>query len=361
MGPTVPGRNRRTQKRDTTELELDMLRSDDLPEGHLHDEAWMDSLSSMCGRHNLKGIDPNTFAGWLRPVAVCGLTGLDLGCNARQIERTHRDVRLDGVDHYAAIFQIAGQSAIVHNDRAVQLAPGNIALVDAARPWTFSAHNGNAPWNCVTLHLPRQALVSHVGFEPPAGLCGGVGTSAGRMLFDLVRDARQDHGCPLSPADSYMQLVVYDLIGALFAPSDPAVTRHTDKLFARVRGLITDRFADPDFGPREVAVETGISIRYVQKLFTQRGSTCSEFIYSLRLDHAARLLHRRASVGASQPLSDIAYACGFRDYTHFARKFRHRFGCAPGARGRPRADDQTAHAGAAHGASRPHDVQPPPT
>jgi AraC family transcriptional regulator, positive regulator of tynA and feaB len=52
------------------------------------------------------------------------------------------------------------------------------------------------------------------------------------------------------------------------------------------------------------------------------------------LDHAARLLHRRASLGTSQPLSEIAYACGFRDYTHFARKFRQRFGHSPGAAAR---------------------------
>jgi AraC-like DNA-binding protein len=31
------------------------------------------------------------------------------------------------------------------------------------------------------------------------------------------------------------------------------------------------------------------------------------------------------------PISEIAYVCGFRDYTHFARKFRHRFGHSPGA------------------------------
>jgi AraC-like DNA-binding protein len=36
-------------------------------------------------------------------------------------------------------------------------------------------------------------------------------------------------------------------------------------------------------------------------------------------------------LGTNQPLSEIAYACGFRDYTHFARKFRHRFGHSPGA------------------------------
>jgi AraC-like DNA-binding protein len=34
-----------------------------------------------------------------------------------------------------------------------------------------------------------------------------------------------------------------------------------------------------------------------------------------------------------QPLSEIAYACGFRDYTYFARGFRQRFGTAPGAVG----------------------------
>ena len=72
-------------------------------------------------------------------------------------------------------------------------------------------------------------------------------------------------------------------------------------------------------------------MRYLQKLFTQHGSTCSEFIYSLRLEHAAHLLHRRAVLGTSQSLSEVAHTCGFSDYTHFARKFRHRFGLAPGA------------------------------
>jgi AraC-like DNA-binding protein len=42
-------------------------------------------------------------------------------------------------------------------------------------------------------------------------------------------------------------------------------------------------------------------------------------------------VNRRASLGTKQPLSEIAYACGFHDYTHFARKFRHRFGHPPGA------------------------------
>jgi AraC family transcriptional regulator, positive regulator of tynA and feaB len=76
-------------------------------------------------------------------------------------------------------------------------------------------------------------------------------------------------------ADRYMSLVVYDLLGALFAPPAPLGSRHNDKLFMRACRIIKNRFADPDISPREVAAEAGISLRYLQKLFTVRGSTCS--------------------------------------------------------------------------------------
>jgi AraC-like DNA-binding protein len=160
-----------------------------------------------------------------------------------------------------------------------------------------------------------------------------------------------------------MQLAVYNLLGALFAPTDSLSlsSRPANKLFMRIRGLIKDRFADPDFGPTEAASAAGISLRYLQKLFTQRGFTCTDFIYSLRLNQAARLLDRRKLLNISEPISAIAYACGFRDYTHFARKFRHRFGYAPGAHSAAQdlAGSGAAHPGAEQGASWAHDAESP--
>jgi AraC-like DNA-binding protein len=201
--------------------------------------------------------------------------------------------------------------------------------------------------------------VSHLGYEPQGGLYRRGRTSAGRLLFDLIRNTDEGEDSTASPADSYMQLAVYDLVGALFAPSDPWVgSRHSDTLFTRIRRIIKNGFADPNFGRNEVAAETGISLRYLQQLFTQRGSTCSDFIYALRLDHPARLVNRRASVGTNQPLSEVAYACGFRDYTHFARKFRHRFGHPPGAHsGEPDgAGDRVVRASTGESARSAHGV-----
>jgi AraC family transcriptional regulator, positive regulator of tynA and feaB len=294
-------------------------------------DAWRDLLRSRGGRYYSEGIKPSAFTGWVRPVRVRGFTALDIGCNAQRVERTYRDVRLDGADHYFALFQIGGQLAMTHNDKNVRLAAGDVALVDAAQPVAYSADSEDVPWHTVSLNLPRQTLISHLGFEPEGGLYQHSGTPAGRLLFDLLRDSEGSEGSESSLADTYMQLAVYDLVGALFAPSDAwPVSRHTDKLFARIRQVIKNGFADPKFGPYEVALKAGISLRYLQKLFTQRGMTCSEFIYSVRLDHAAQLLQRRALLGTRLSLSEIGYASGFSDYTHFARKFRHRFGHPPG-------------------------------
>ncbi len=129
-----------------------------------------------------------------------------------------------------------------------------------------------------------------------------------------------------------MQLAICDLLGALFAVSDvPSNSSYTDKLFTRVCNIVRSRFSDSEITLRDVANEAGISVRYLQKLFTARGTTCSEFIQSLRFDHAARLLRRRQLTKSGQPLTEIAHACGYRDYAHFSQLFRRRFGCTPSA------------------------------
>ena len=296
------------------------------------------AVSTCRGDH--KAIDPNAFAGWMRPLSVygvpaaaikiqCGLTAVDHGDNTYRYERTRRDVRLADVDWYHALFQVAGRSGLTQNEHTVRLAVGDIGLVDGARPSTRISANGSQ-W--LSIYLPRQSLISHLGYEPRVCLYGSGGTIAARLLRQLVLDSIGGEECIAAPADPHMRLALYDLLGAVLAHADPGpVSRHADRLFARICSVIKDRCADQDFGPSEVAAEMGISLRYVQKLLTARGCTCCELIYSIRLDQAAQLLERRAFLGTSQPLSEIAYACGFRDYAHFARRFRHRFGHAPGA------------------------------
>jgi len=99
--------------------------------------------------------------------------------------------------------------------------------------------------------------------------------------------------CPCQ-ADAYMRLAVFDLLGALFCTirSDACLTPQRQAVRARLRRHQGPLRRIPILRLARVAAEAGISLRYLQKLFTARGSTCSHYISSLRLEHAARLIER---------------------------------------------------------------------
>jgi AraC family transcriptional activator of tynA and feaB len=296
-------------------------------------EAWRVLLRSVCGRYSPEGVDLNTFVGSIRPLNVWGYAAVDASCNVHRVERTSRDVRLDGTEHYYAVLQLAGRTTMIQNDQVAELAVGDVALVDSTRPVTYISENRPGRW--LSLHLPRQSLISHLGLDPGGGLYNRGQTPANRLFSRFIQDAASEREAASALAEPYMQLAIYDLLGALFATPDlPAISSHTDKLFMRICSIVRDRFADPDLSPSQAATEAGISLRYLQKLFTVRNSSCTHFILSVRLDHAARLLHRRALLKTRQPISQIAYASGFNDPAHFTRQFRRRFGHPPGAHGK---------------------------
>jgi len=61
--------------------------------------------------------------------------------------------------------------------------------------------------------------------------------------------------------------------------------------------------------------------RYFKKI---TGKTFVTFLLEFRLTHAAKLLHEN-----KQSISDICYACGFNNYSHFTNKFKSHTGRTP--------------------------------
>jgi len=236
------------------------------------------------------------------------------------------------MNDYKLLFQVTGQSTLVQDERITKLAAGDLGLIDVTLPTSFVPHGETGRW--IGVHLPRQPLIAQLGFEPHGGLCWRSDALPVRLLRHFLAETVEEAEAALDSSEVYVQLAVYNLIGALFGSSD--LSSHfspRDKLFVRVCGIIKRHFSDPNVGSVEVAGEAGISVRYLQKLFAMRGTTFSHFIKALRLDHAAQLLDRQRTTGL--PLSEVAHACGYRDYSHFTRDFRARFGHTPGAfRGR---------------------------
>lgn len=289
-------------------------------------EQWIESLRSSCARYNARRNDDRPFVGWVRPLALCGFKGIDVGCNASAVERTHRDIKYDREEHILIAQQLAGTADMMLDDQSVRAEPGDILLIDRSRPLQYRSRSGTC--NLFSLELPRRSCIAHVGLQPTFGLRRPE-TLGARLLSHLLQSLRHE---PMThEGESDVDIIIYDLVRTLFgSPSWVRVSPHSDRLFQRVCRIAKRHFTNPDFGPAEIAAEGGISLRYLQKLFTSRGTTCSAYIQSLRLDHAFMLLARRAEGKRGRSVYEIAWESGYREPSYFHRVFRRRFGHSPG-------------------------------
>src|SRR6201986_5218366 len=100
-----------------------MRSADLLKTPELNYEQWRDLLRPNFGLYTVA--DPKAFAGRVRARHIFGLNASEIRNNKCYCERTQRDIRLDGVDHCFAVFQVAGRSTITQKAQPVALGVAN--------------------------------------------------------------------------------------------------------------------------------------------------------------------------------------------------------------------------------------------
>lgn len=169
---------------------------------------------------------------------------------------------------------------------------------------------------------------------------------------DLVGDARN-----LTPEPMLKSLRLTTLIAAAFTAlaeagpqptDDSSAVRHLAQLALLARGRITPGLPEsraalrfgfyhatrdligrnlhrPDLSPAMIAGALSISVRQVHLLFEPTGSSFARTVMALRLARAKQLL----TSDIDQPVSGIAFACGFDSLATFYRAFRQAFDMTP--------------------------------
>jgi AraC-like DNA-binding protein len=98
-------------------------------------------------------------------------------------------------------------------------------------------------------------------------------------------------------------------------------------LTTSIQWFIDRRLADPRLAPRTIAATHHISLRQLQKLFEEQGTSVGRWIRQRRLERCRRDLLDPAL--ADVPASAIAFGWGFADAAHFTRAFRQAYGHPP--------------------------------
>jgi len=122
------------------------------------------------------------------------------------------------------------------------------------------------------------------------------------------------------------------LAGALALACGPVKSEnssHCRKLYVQLLEVLEDLSRDPEIEAKDVAARLSISTRYLYKILSQQNTTYCRELMRIRLEHAVRML--RDGRFDQVAVSEIAWRSGFRDPSHFSKRFRESFGCTPGA------------------------------
>ena len=103
------------------------------------------------------------------------------------------------------------------------------------------------------------------------------------------------------------------------------VKGNNDILMEKIMKCINENISDPDFNVEKLVYEIGMSRAQLhRKLKEITGVSTGEFVRNLRLEQAAELI-----IKGEINISQVAYAVGFNNQTHFSTVFKKHFGMSP--------------------------------
>lgn len=219
-----------------------------------------------------------------------------------------------------------GELVADQHRRKSTLASGDFVLLDSREPYSVTSTEGTRH---ISLHFPIEWLKRWL---PDPGDCVGRpirrGTPGSAALAASIKDAHSF----ADEAQGLSGLCADQLAGALalaFGPVQTGNSSHCRKLYVRLRKVLEDKSHDPELEAKDVANALSISPRYLYKLLARENTTYCRELMRIRLERAQRMLAdpRFESIA----VAEIAWRSGFRDPSHFSKRFRQSLGCTPGA------------------------------
>jgi AraC-like DNA-binding protein len=260
-------------------------------------------------------------------IRIDSLATLELSrvtATAQRVRRTPSLIAGTAEDYFLVSIQTRGVGRIVQDDRVAELQPGDFALYDSTRPYELHFADDFQQY---VLMLPGPTLRSQLCATHDLTARGVHGASgAGHLMIQMIRTLAADIAV-LEPvaaaavAQSVEHIVVAGLssLAGQTAPEPSAAARR-----AEVKAAAMARLRDPGLTVAALAAQLHTSASTLHRAFTGEPASIAEWIWARRLDAVRADLCDPAL--RHRTISDLAFAWGFSDASHFSRAFRARFG-----------------------------------
>ncbi|MCB1661737.1 MAG: helix-turn-helix domain-containing protein [Pseudomonadales bacterium] len=247
-------------------------------------------------------------------------------------------IRTDHADDYLLYLPISACVDVEQSGRCARISPGDFAFIHTGKPFSAKVISDTGSvgrlYENITVRIPASLLREKA--PKLDNNCNRVFTlnpGASRIMATSVISVFSETAALRDGQLEKMGRILIEIIGLAtaealgLANNDSMTLNLRNRSYEKVINFIEAHLSDSKLSTLHIADSCGISLRYLHLLFETRGVTVASLIREMRLQKCRTAL---CSAGdAYQSISEIAFAWGFNDTSHFSRLYKKRFGCTP--------------------------------
>ncbi|WP_341235942.1 AraC family transcriptional regulator [uncultured Sulfitobacter sp.] len=247
--------------------------------------------------------------------------------DAHPVFRGKSEISSSPLDCFYLNLQISGQCAVSQKDTTITPKAGDVYIFDSSKSFEMQ-HLDCASVGVASLVIPKINLPG-VNLEEPNFLSQH--PIYGDLLIECIRTLAQSANTAANVDLDHLTKVIQGLVPLAsqtsLHPRDQ--TSQSSAQFLRIRRVLRQNCANPDFGIGQCSKFTSLSRGYIHQICASQGQRFGKML----LDERLRLvkLYLLSAERQHSPVSSAAYDAGFTDLSHFGRVFREKFGQTPGA------------------------------
>lgn len=289
--------------------------------------AWREAICDCYVHVDVCATQPENYKGFIREAHFGDVALTDILLSEQSIKRTSKHIsKLDKECYYLQF---------LHSGNLQVLQRGDTFVSNSARGAIFSATEQyelqcqgevrsfylEIPRDAFAQRFPKESIPVSAVIDSTRGL-GRIATEFCSML--AVEGAKLDVDARDHLGNQLMDMLAFTLQSA-----------DTDMPFAdgsvrqaRLRSVklwIENHIGDPDLSLDQIAIENGMSRRYLHQLFEQDDKSVSEWIRDRRL----QLCYDQIAKADGRLITSIAFQYGFNSSAHFSTMFRRKYGLSP--------------------------------
>ncbi len=289
-------------------------------------EAWVEKLMFAQGSDWCPGKTPvGPFSASLRHKVIGEINVIESQCDPCSGYRTDRHAEQIEEPSVILLSYLAGGEHIEFGGQRYSVAAGDTFIWDSSQATTFEVYES---LHKVALAMPSR-LLSHNALSALNQMPRKFDPSSGSrfLLRNLIKAvADRDFDDAEVEADTILDAVNAFVLGALPGVSSADINLREQQRREVIR-YIEQHLPDPGLSVGQIASVHRISKRYLHWLFRDQAVTVNEFIILKRLAGCKADLQRLD--GNATQISQIAYAWGFSNISHFSRRYRACYGESP--------------------------------